>query len=448
MFKRFQRAFAVGLVLMFVSLGQAEDKPVDVFEVRAREFLQAMARDDLAGATKDFDEAMTKALPGDKILGIWRSLVTAAGPFKKQGAAKASQTKEYRIFVIRCEFEKKSYDARVVLNLEKKISGLFVANVADYKLPAYVKKDLFKDTELTIGSEEWPLGATISMPLGEGPFPGVVLVHGSGPQDRDETIGPNKPFRDLAWGLASQGVAVLRYEKRTRAHGLKLAKIKELTTKEEVLDDALEAVKVLRKTPGIDPKQVFVIGHSLGAMAAPKLGELDPNIKGLILMAGPSRPIEEVLIEQLRYVTSLEKITSPEDQEKVDKLLKDANRLADPKLSPEDFKEGKLLGASFAYWKSVHHLEPAATAAKLNLPLFVLQGGRDYQVTLADFELWTKILKDKKSTLLKDYPSLNHVFMEGVGKAKPEEYEKEGHVASVVIDDIVTWIKKTSRGSF
>jgi fermentation-respiration switch protein FrsA (DUF1100 family) len=123
-------------------------------------------------------------------------------------------------------------------------------------------------------------------------------------------------------------------------------------------------------------------------------------------------------------------------------MRKDAARLADPKLSREDFASGTLLGASFAYWKSMGDLKPAETATKIEQPLFVLQGGRDYQSTMADFELWKKALARRANAHLKDYAKLNHLFMEGEGKAKPAEYDKEGHVAAEVIEDIAAWVKK------
>ena len=419
----------------------AADEPTDI-ENKALAFLSSISKKDLAAATKDFDEAMKKALPGDKLLDTWKGLVKKSGAFKKLGAAQLSKTGKYDVVTVRCEFEKGVQEARIVFDGEKQITGLFFKQVFDYKTPAYVNRDRFTESAVTVGSGEWTLPATLTLPKGEGPFPSVVLVHGSGPHDRDETIGPNKPFLDLAWGLASQGVAVLRYEKRSKEHGAKLVKIKDLTVKEEVLDDALAAVALLRKTTGIDPKNVFVLGHSLGAMAAPRLGELDPAIKGLIVMASPARPIEQVIAEQLEYVLSLEKSIPDAEKAKMEKMKKDAARLMDPKLSPEDFASGTLLGATFSYWKSVRDLEPSATAMRIRQPLLILQGGRDYQATMEDFALWTEALAGRKNAQLKSYPNLNHLFMEGEGKARPSEYEQEGHVAVGVIDDVAAWVKK------
>jgi dienelactone hydrolase len=137
------------------------------------------------------------------------------------------------------------------------------------------------------------------MPIGAGPFPAIVLVHGSGPNDRDETIGPNKPFRDLALGLASRGIAVLRYDKRTKAYPAKLAASKDLTVKEEVIDDALEGVKTARSQPKIDPARVFVLGHSLGGMLIPRVAAGDASLAGVI--ASPGRRARSIRRSSIRY---------------------------------------------------------------------------------------------------------------------------------------------------
>src|SRR4051794_11541515 len=164
----------------------------------------------------------------------------------------------------------------------------------------------FTEEPVVVGSGEWALPGTLTLPTGTGPFPAVVLVHGSGPHDRDETIGPNKPFRDLAWGLAAQGVAVLRYEKRTHEHPAKLMPLKEkLTIREESVDDAVAAVALLRKQKEVDGKRIFVVGHSLGAIVAPKVAALEPAVAGIVLLAGSPRPFEDIILDQLTYLASL-----------------------------------------------------------------------------------------------------------------------------------------------
>jgi len=413
---------------------------------RAQAFVTALENEDFAAASKDFDKTMQEKMPADKLGEVWKGLVKKLGPLKKQGAATAGKIQTYDVVWVACEFKEATLYTRVVFDKEGRVTGLFFTSngpPTEYKAPAYVKREAFKDSDVQVGAGEWTLPATLSLPIGDGPFPAVVLVHGSGPHDRDEAIGPNRPFRDLAWGLASEGIAVLRYEKRTKHYPEKMAKIKDtLTVKEEVLDDALAATALLRKTRGIDPKHVFVLGHSLGAMAAPRIGELDPAIAGVILMASPSRSMGDVLIEQVEYILSLDPSPSDEQKKAIAKIKAQAEKLKDPKLSPDTPKDDVPLGGSAVYWLSMRDLQPVETVKKIKQPLLILQGGRDYQVTVQDFEGWKKTLADRKGTTLKSYPKLNHLFAVGEGKAKPEEYDKEGHVAVEVVADIAAWVKE------
>src|SRR5262249_29401225 len=157
------------------------------------------------------------------------------------------------------------------------------APAAPYSPPAYVTPASYTETEFTVGSGDWPLPGTLEMPVGAGPFPALVLVQGSGPNDRDETLFGNKPFKDLALGLASRGVAVLRYDKRTKVYQAKLAGVPGLTVTEEVVEDALAAVKTLRAQPRIDPARVFVLGHSLGGMLIPRIAARPASLTRPIL---------------------------------------------------------------------------------------------------------------------------------------------------------------------
>jgi dienelactone hydrolase len=255
-------------------------------------------------------------------------------------------------------------------------------------------------------------------------------------------VGGQQPVRDLAGGLASLGIAVLRYEKRTRQYGAKVAASKgPFTVQEEVVDDALAAVQLLRKNGAIDGKRIFVLGHSLGGGLAPQIAAADPDVAGLIVLAGFTRPLEDMILEQTTYLLSLDDST-PEKarQDRLDKIKEKIERIKDAKLTP-DTSAGELLGGTGAYWLSLRDYRPAEAAGKLNCPILVLQGERDYQVTMADFANWKKALGGRKNVTLKSYPKLNHLFAEGEGKSRPEEYEKPGHVAAEVIDDITGWVK-------
>jgi fermentation-respiration switch protein FrsA (DUF1100 family) len=422
-----------------------EPKPADRVAA-ARAFLDALVKEDFEAAARDFDDTMKKVSPPDKLKEFWLEGKKRLGALKKQSGARTEKLKDYDIVYLPCEFEKVALDMKVSFDKDGKLAGFFFVppqGAARFEPPPYAKPDSYTETALTVGSGEWELPATLTLPKGEGPFPAAVLVHGSGPHDRDETIGPSKPLRDLAWGLASRGVAVLRYEKRTHAHGPKMIKIKdEITLKEEVLDDALAAAALLRKQKGIDPKRVYLVGHSLGAMAAPRLGELDPDLAGVVLMSAPSRPLEDLIAEQFAYIYSLKGDLSDKDKEELDKIKKQVARVKDPKLTKETPSSELPLGQSAAYWMALRDYDAPATAAGLKMRVLILQGERDYQVTTEDFEGWKKRLGGRKNVTLRSYPKLNHLYMEGEGKAKPAEYEKAGHVAAEVIDDLAEWIKK------
>jgi hypothetical protein len=233
----------------------------------AQNFILQVVESDFIAACRLFDNNLLQVFPPAKLEETWLQLIGLAGPFQTILACQAVERGENYIVTVSCQFEKAPMDIHVVFNQSGQIAGLNyqpAPTASLYNPPAYIHTDAFHETEVTVGNGKWALPATLSMPEGAGPFAAVVLVHGSGPQDRDETIGPNKPFRDLAWGLASQGIIVLRYEKRTKVHAKKFTSemISRITVQEEVIDDALSAVQLLRQTPGIDPGRIYVLGHS------------------------------------------------------------------------------------------------------------------------------------------------------------------------------------------
>jgi dienelactone hydrolase len=428
------------LLAFFASAADKHDH-----DKRARAFLELLVKEDFKGASKDFDATMKEKMPVEELDKIWKTIGKQIGAFKKVANSKTTKVGTSNVVDLTCEFAKASVVFRVSFDKDEKVQGFFLRPAKPLKFdpPPYAKADSYREEKVVIGEKgEWPLKGTLTLPKGKGPFPAVVLIQGSGPHDQDETIGPNKPFRDLAWGLATQGIAVLRFEKRTFAHGAKFVKNKDaITIKEEVEDDALAAAKLLRSHKEIDPKRVFLLGHSLGGLVAPRIGQRDKDLAGLIVMAGNSRPLEDLVLEQFTYIYSLEGPLTAKQKEELADLKKKVMKVKDPKLSKETPSKDLPLGAPAVYWIALTAYNQKATAAKLKMPMFFLQGERDYQVTMDDFAGWKKALDGRKDVTFKSYPNLNHLFMAGKGKGKPAEYAQEGHVARKVVEDIAKWVK-------
>ena len=421
---------------------------MDDLKQQAQDFIRQLDAGDFSGATQSFDSTMVQAFPEAKVKETWAQLTGAYGPYQALLKIGAAEMEAYRIITLTCQFEKTTVSFRVVYNQSGQISGFNIqldTSATPYHPPEYVHAETFHEIEVTVGSGAWALPGTLTLPQGDGPFPAAVLVHGSGPHDQDETIGPNKPFRDLAWGLASQGVAVLRYEKRTKAYSARFTPEvnARLTDQEEVIDDALLAVRLLRQTPGIDPRRIYVLGHSLGATLAPRIGQQDPGIAGLVIMGGITRTLEDTILGQFTYLYSLAGAMTDAHKAELEELKIKVARVKSLDASGAVPAKDLPLGIQPAYWLSLHGYHPDEVAKKLDMRIFVLQGGRDYQVTLdGDFPAWQKALGGKNGAALKVYPSLFHLFIPGEGPSTPNEYMVEGHVSGEVIEDIAEWIKQ------
>ena len=410
----------------------------------ARATLSAIAAGEFGKVEADFTSQMQKALPPGRLGAMWATLQGQAGAFKScEAEPRVVRIADKEMVITACAFERATIDVQLAFDTAGRISGLVfrpVSSVASaYTLPSYANASAYIESEKSIGSSEWPLPGTLTLPSGARSAPAVVLVHGSGPNDRDETIGGNKPFKDLATGLASRGIAVLRYEKRSRVHAGKMAGTG-FTVQHEVIDDVLEAVKTLRSEPGIDRARIFVLGHSLGAMLAPRIWMADPSIAGLIVLAGPARPLEDAIVAQTRYLVAADGTTSPEEQRAIDDAEAWALRVR--ALQPEDAKSSVLIASAPAsYWLDLRGYDPTAAAMQVKAPMLIMQGGRDYQVTPAELEKWKAALAARRDVTFRSYPTLNHLFIAGSGPSVPAEYKVPGHVAEEVIIDIANWIQ-------
>jgi dienelactone hydrolase len=355
---------------------------------------------DFAALARRFSPQMSAALPEEKLAAAVGPVLNSLGALQGGRPEPAvSNAQGLDIFTFPAVFANARMNVIVAVNAEGQVAGLRL-------MPPSPEPP--RPGELVIESGGLKLPATLTLPEGAGPFPVVVLVHGSGPHDRDETVGANAPFRDLAEGLAARGVATLRYVKRTRQYPERTP----ATVDEEVVQDALNAIALVRKQGRIDPNGVFVLGHSMGGYLAPRIAAADPGLRGIILLAANARPILELARQQLEYLGA-----PPETLEKL--------RAAAPA----------------SYWAELEKYDPVAAAEKLAIPMLILQGERDYQVTMQDFALWKAALGARKNVTLKSYPKLNHLFLEGEGKSLPSEYAKPGHIPAYVLDDIASFVR-------
>jgi uncharacterized protein len=423
----------------------SDDQPSSRLDM-AKALVAQMAAGQFDKAVEPFDGTMKRALPPDKLKEVWLGLTRQLGPLQRANETRTEKVKQYELVYVTCDFQHGKLDAKVVFSSDDKIAGLFFVPSGKYKPPSYADPSKFEAEDAQIGTGIWRLPATLSLPKGAGPFPALILVHGSGPHDRDETIGPNKPFRDLAHGLASRGIAVLRYEKRTKEHPIRMALLVDsITVKEETVDDAAAAFDALASQKKIDPKRIFVLGHSLGGMLLPRIGKAQGHIAGFISLAGSTRPLEDLVLDQTGYILSLDPKPSPEAEKKLKEIEQQVATVKSPKLTEETSKSELPLGIPAKYWLDLRGYRPAEAARDLSMPMLILQGERDYQVTMVDFANWKNALRSRRDVTFISYPKLNHLFMEGKGKSTPAEYSLPGNVSQEAIDDIAGWIEGLRR---
>lgn len=309
---------------------------------------------------------------------------------------------------------------------------------AGWQPPEYADTTALVERALSVGSAPFELPATLTLPgAADGTVPVVVLVHGSGPNDRDGTVGVKKPLKDLAWGLASQGVAVLRYEKRTRVHAAQMD-FANVTVEEEAIADALAALQLVRAQPEIDAGRVYLLGHSLGGMVAPEIAIRDGGLAGVIMMAAGGRPLAESLIAQLDYVAQMPENRIPQAAAQIEQMRAMAQRVASREAAPEEMG----LGAPASYFYDLDERTAPAHARDVQSPLLILQGERDYQVTMEDFGIWKETLADRDDVVFRSYAGLDHLFVFGEATSTPRETMlAPGHVAVQVITDVAEFVR-------
>jgi dienelactone hydrolase len=401
-------------------------------DVTAQTFLADLREARAPQVAAVLGEKMKAAISAAALIDAWKQATEPLGAFVSLEQTQTVQQGGLAVFIHTAKFAKGALQTTTAVDPAKStIEGFFIKPLdptppAPAPKASYVTPDAFGSFEVKVGAAPFELGGTLTVPKGKGPFPAVVLVHGSGPQDRDETIRANTVFKDLAEGLSSKGVVVLRYDKRTFVYGKQYAG-KDITFDEEVIDDAKAAVTLLHARP--DVKHVYVVGHSLGALLAPAVAAKSAGqVTGVVLLAPSSRKPWDILAQQTKYLGA--------PPEKVAEL-----EAAFAELRLGGKPQGLILNVPAAYWRAWADFDGPAIAKGLKLPLLVMHGARDYQVIDEDLAGWKKGLAGVKQVEFVELPKLNHLFIAGEGAPSPKEYEVPSHVDAAVLERLVKFVR-------
>ena len=432
-------ALVLGLLLGHVVAVFAQDANMD----RAKHVYELFVANQGDSIHALLTEELQEKLSPEVFKDMFKQSEKQFGQLQSKGEWQKESAQGITLYHSDLKFERYSLRFLLSFDADGKMNTIRLMPVpaASTARPVVYNKEKMLERDVTVGADGFKLPGTLTLPVGKRKVPVVIFVHGSGPQDRDETVGPNKPFRDLAWGLAERGIATLRYEKRTKAYGAAcVPEGREIDYDTESVDDAVAIAAWAKTLPEVDSDSVYVLGHSLGATLAPRIAEQADGLAGIILVAALARPFEDAIVEQVTYISSF-KDSSDSAKKQIAEIKKQADNTKKLGTPEFDDKIPLLLDIPRSYWEFANAYKPVEVAVKLTLPMLILQGERDYQVTMEDFGLWRFGLLRNKNAFFKSYPKLNHILQEGSGKATPFEYERESPVVGYVMDDIVSFIR-------
>lgn len=386
-----------------------------------------------------FNGNMKRSISVEEIDLMWNGLIENYDSLVTTGDPSISKKDTLVLTETRIEFVKKKLKLQLSIDRHGSVCGLFFARInQEHVPPAYINTLAFYEVKIPVPTPGITSGGTLSIPKGEGKFPLVIIVGGSGPTNRDGTSNSNKPYKDLAWALASKGIAVYRYDKRTaNPENIDKKRIGEFTMHDEYAIDLKHIIVKLSKDPRIDKKRIFIAGHSQGGFMLPYFAKNCPPVRGYIGLAANFSTLLEMLPYQFNY------LADSASRQYCDEMIARCRYMTANLENKNYNKDSCTPGLTMIYMRHMERNSPVALAGNLEgKPVLLIQGGRDYQVPPSELELWKQQLQKSKTLEWKVFPKLNHLMMEGEGKPGPAEYNISANVPEYVPEEIVSWIAK------
>ena len=327
----------------------------------------------------------------------------------------------------------------------------------EYPAPAYANAWAFEEFDVTIEGPGGDLAATVAIPRGPANYPAVVLVPGMWTAlhaDRDATTPRIKPLRDLAWGLASQGIATLRYDKRTWAHPATAARQPDFTLMDEYVEDALAAVDLLRRLPKVDPTRVHVLAFEQAGFAGPRIAQHDPELAGLILYSAPSGTMWDAFLSiiERQIRNRYEEELRSSDADVRARARAEANR--ELRAYRTHVAQAKALAAGEtvanltlrpAYHRDLAGYQPTEAARSLQLPILIVHGAL-HSMGSGAFDGWLESLHQHPNASFFLYPDHYDYLLDlsewrEAGTPSRRAAALPRHVAPEAVADIANWIR-------
>lgn len=416
--------------------------------------VENLKKKDFVAASVMFDSEMKREISVATLENFWKQfLEKCGGELYELDNISRDEFNNFAWVFPSYRAKKDRWQFRLAFNEEDSIGAFFIDKYLPppqnnkWKLPSYVSADSVGERTFTLNKgKDYESEAFLTIPTRTPKPPCVIYVHDAGPWDKDGSRYSNKPFFDLAWGLASKGIASLRFDKRTFLHYKTISENKILITPTfDTEEDVFEAIRLLKKRKDIDTNRIYLIGHGLGAVLTPRIAQKDKSIKGLIMLAPYGRPLEDALLEEFEYVMQLDTLKNGQNKRQaVEKLKMQVKNVKSPTLSLATQTSSLPLETPASFWLNLRSFNSIKVLKELKLPALILRGERDYRTTDADFDNWKSSLlngrvHDNTYSFIK-YTDLNNIFMEGDGKSSPLEYHEPKNVSKKVVDDIAQWI--------
>lgn len=407
-------------------------------ETQAQAFVELLVDGAYDAAYEQVTDEFVSAVPQPELEAIWERDIEPLGSFQGFESTEYQGEQDGVEFVVAIGRFSEA-DVQYTVGFVGDKVGTFLLNPQQWDPPGYVDETAFEERSLTLAAPGGcELGATLTMPAGEEPVPGAVFVHGSGDQDRDQTVGPNKTFKELAWGLATQGVATLRYDQRPLVCSVDRTAA---TIDDLVVDDALTAINRLRAEDRIDG--TAVVGYSLGGRLAPRIAARDGNLDGVVMLAPLAESLPAAIVRQSRHQFEVEAGLSSAE---VDEAMTEVEALAE-QLRSLDIGDDELIDLGGGergrpFYRSLAEFDHIDAAAGLSIPRLLVQGERDSLVTVEDdLSIWQDALEHDERVDIRQYEGLNHRFQPVEGPQVRDAWFEQRPVAEQVVTNVAAFVE-------